>query len=80
MPKGSLENLMMQSGYKNVFIDLSKHSTPNKNNAWMFKPIYAAEDGMTSEIIRPMSMKFVPKEQYDGIIVIDKVKTPTPIQ
>lgn len=77
MPKGSLEHLMMQSGYKVAFADLSKHKSSNKNNAWMFKPIYAAEDGMTSEIITPMSMRFVPKEQYDGIIVFDKVKEPT---
>ncbi|MGD8188376.1 erythromycin esterase family protein [Brevibacillus ginsengisoli] len=77
MPKGSLENLIMQSGYKIAFTDLSKHKSPNPNNAWMFKPIYAAEDGMTSEIIEPMSMKFVPKEQFDGIIVFDKVKEPT---
>lgn len=77
MPKGSLEHLFMQSGYKIAFADLSKHKSPNKNNAWMFKPMYAAEDGMTSEIIEPMVMKFVPKEQYDGIIVFDKVKEPT---
>lgn len=77
MPKGSLEHLMMQSGYKIAFADLSKHKSANKNNAWMFKQIYAAEDGMTSEIIRAMSMRFIPKEQYDGIIVFDKVKEPT---
>jgi erythromycin esterase len=77
MPEGSLEHRMMQSGYKIAFADLSKHKSWDKYNAWMFKPIYAAEDGMTSEIIEPMSMKFVPKEQYDGIIVFDKVKEPT---
>lgn len=77
MPKGSLEHLMMQSGYKIAFADLSKHKSPNQNNSWMFKPIYAAEDGMTSEIISPNAMRFVPKEQYDGIIVFDKVKAPT---
>lgn len=77
MPKGSLENLIIQSGYENTFVDLSKQKKPNKKNDWMFKPIYAAEDGMTAEIIRPMSMEFIPKEQYDGIIVIDKVNAPT---
>ncbi|MCE5173328.1 erythromycin esterase family protein [Paenibacillus profundus] len=77
MPKGSLEEVMMRSGYKIAFADLSKHKSPNQNNAWMFKPIYAAEDGMTSEIIVPMSMRFVPKEQFDGIIVFDKVMEPT---
>ncbi|SDF64653.1 erythromycin esterase [Paenibacillus sp. cl6col] len=77
MPKGSLEELMMRSGYKIAFADLSKHKSPKQSNSWMFKPIYAAEDGMTSEIIEPMSMRFVPREQFDGIIVFDQVKEPT---
>ncbi|MCB2342912.1 erythromycin esterase family protein [Clostridium estertheticum] len=77
MPKGSLENLIMKSGYKNTFIDLSTQQTENKGNSWMFNPIFAAEDGMTEEIIKPMSMLFVPKDQYDGLIVIDKVNEPT---
>lgn len=77
MPKGSLENVIVKSGYNNTFVDLSKHKTENASNSWMFNPIFAAEDGMTSEIIRPMSMLFVPKDQYDGLIVIDKVNEPT---
>lgn len=79
MPKGSLENLIMSSGYKNAFVDLSSQKKRNKYNSWMFRPILAAEDGMTSEIVRPGAMKFIPKEQYDGILVINKVKAPTPI-
>ncbi|OBY77618.1 erythromycin esterase [Paenibacillus sp. KS1] len=77
MQKGSLEELMMRSGYKIAFADLSKQKSPKQSNSWMFKPIYAAEDGMTSEIIEPMSMRFVPREQFDGIIVFDQVKEPT---
>lgn len=77
MPEGSLENTMMKSGYKYSFVDLSKHKAENENNTWMFNPMFAGEDGMTSEVISPMSMMFVPKEQYDGIILIDKVKEPT---
>lgn len=77
--EGSLEHLIMQSGYANSFIDLSKHKVKGARNAWMFRPIYASEDGMTSEQILPNVMQFIPKEQYDGIIVIDKVKAPTPL-
>lgn len=77
MPNGSLENNMIKSGYKYSFVDLSKHKTENENNSWMFNPMFAGEDGMTSEIISPMSMMFVPKEQYDGIILINKVHEPT---
>ncbi|MNU85453.1 Erythromycin esterase [compost metagenome] len=79
MPKGSLENLFMSSGYKNAFVDLSSQKKMNKYNSWMWRPILAAEDGMTAEIVRPNAMKFIPKEQYDGILVINKVKAPTPI-
>ncbi|OKP93131.1 erythromycin esterase [Paenibacillus sp. P3E] len=78
MPNGSLEQTIMKSGYANTFVDLSGHTKAKAANSWMFKPIYAAEDGMTSEVIAPMSMKFVPKEQFDGLMVVDKVNTPTP--
>ncbi|RRJ67561.1 erythromycin esterase family protein [Paenibacillus oralis] len=77
--KGSLEHLIMQSGYANSFIDLSQHKVKKGQNAWMFRPIYASEDGMTTEQVLPNVMRFIPKEQYDGIIVIDKVKAPTPV-
>ncbi|MCA1292740.1 erythromycin esterase family protein [Paenibacillus sp. alder61] len=78
--KGSLEHLIMQSGYANSFIDLSKHKVQNAQNAWMFRPIYASEDGLTTYQVLPNVMRFIPKEQYDGIIVIDKVKAPTPLK
>jgi erythromycin esterase len=77
MPKGSLEQIVMSSGYKIAFADLSQHKTPDKSNSWMFRMNYAAEDGMTSEIIAPNAMRFIPREQYDGIIVFDQVKEPT---
>jgi erythromycin esterase len=80
MPEGSLENLFITNGYPNTFVDLSQHKIRNRQNAWMFQRIYAAEDGMTEEVIRPNVMRFVPKAQYDGIIVIDKVKAPTPLE
>ncbi|WP_410771499.1 erythromycin esterase family protein [Fontibacillus sp. BL9] len=78
--KGSLEHLVMQSGYANSFIDLSTQQAMNQQNSWMFRQIYASEDGMTTEQVLPNVMRFTPKEQYDGIIVIDKVKAPTPIK
>ncbi len=77
MPNGSLENLMMNSGYKYTFVDLMNHEKETKEYEWMFNPIFAGEDGMTSEIIRPMSMLFVPKNQYDALILIDEVSEPT---
>ncbi|MBT2291689.1 erythromycin esterase family protein [Paenibacillus albidus] len=77
MPKGTLEARILQSGHSRTFVDLSRHTTANSGNSWMFKPLYAAEDGLTREVIIPMAMKFVPKEQFDGLVVIDKVNPPT---
>lgn len=77
MPEGSLENNMIKSGYKYSFVDLSQQKTESIGNSWMFNPMFAGEDGMTSEVISPMSMMFVPKEQYDGLLLIDKVNEPT---
>ncbi|MNI17904.1 Erythromycin esterase [compost metagenome] len=77
MPKGTLEARIMQSGYSRTFVDLAGHTKAGPGNSWMFQPQYAAEDGLTREVIVPMAMKFVPKEQFDGLIVIDKVSPPT---
>lgn len=77
MPKGTLEGRLMQSGYSRTFVDLSKHIKADAGNKWMFQPQYAAEDGLTRVVIAPMVMKFVPKEQFDGLILIDKVSPPT---
>ncbi|KWX74645.1 erythromycin esterase [Paenibacillus riograndensis] len=77
MPKGTLEARIMKSGYSRTFVDLAGHTKAGPGNSWMFQPQYAAEDGLTREVIVPMAMKFVPKEQFDGLIVIDKVSPPT---
>ncbi|MNJ44397.1 Erythromycin esterase [compost metagenome] len=79
-PVGSLEHIFMQSGYKNTFIDLSKQTKKDAFNAWMFEPVYASEDGLTDEVIRTNAMKFIPREQYDGILVVDEVNAPTPLK
>ncbi|MGG0821381.1 erythromycin esterase family protein [Paenibacillus turicensis] len=79
-PTGSLEHTMMQSGYDNTFVDLSAHKQKDALNAWMFEPIYASEDGLTAEVISSNVMRFVPKEQFDGIIVVNQVSAPTPLK
>jgi erythromycin esterase len=79
-PAGSLEHKIIQSGYDNTFIDLSAHKQKDALNAWMFEPIYASEDGLTAEVISSNVMRFVPKEQFDGIIVVDQVSAPTPLK
>lgn len=77
MPRGSLEYTLMKSGYRNTYIDLSEAKDAAGAAAWLSRPVFAAEDGMVDEVIHPMSMNFIPTEQYDGILLIDKVKAPT---
>ncbi|GMQ63468.1 erythromycin esterase family protein [Vallitalea maricola] len=77
VPKDSLEEIISRSGYKTSFVDLSKHKNKNKFNKWMFTNQYASEDGLTAEIIRSNVSQFIPKQQYDGIILLDQVSPPT---
>lgn len=77
MPRGSLEYTLMKSGFRNTYIDLSEAKNATGAAAWLSRPVFAAEDGMVDEVIHPMSMNFIPAEQYDGILLIDKVKSPT---
>ncbi|GMQ59668.1 erythromycin esterase family protein [Vallitalea sediminicola] len=77
VPKGSLEEIISRSGYETSFVDLSQHKNKNKFNKWMFINQYASEDGLTDEVIRSNVLQFIPKEQYDGIILLDQVLPPT---
>jgi erythromycin esterase len=80
VPEGSLEEIINRSGYENTFVDLSKHTKENKFNKWMFSKQYASEDGLSYETIRTNAMQFIPKEQYDGIIVLKQVSSPILLQ
>jgi erythromycin esterase len=76
MPKGTLENLFVQSGLNNAFIDMSCEKKQTPQNSWMFNKTLVSEDGMTSSRIIPASVSLVPNEQYDGIVFINKVNSP----
>ncbi|NGZ76704.1 erythromycin esterase family protein [Saccharibacillus alkalitolerans] len=76
MPPGSLEHLLSMSGYGRFFLDLNAPRPESPLAAWVDEPVYAGEDGMTSARIWPMNMRFVPREQYDGLIFADAVAPP----
>ena len=59
---------------------MTAHKQKDAFNAWMFEPIFASEDGLTAEVISSNVIRFVPKEQFDGIIVVDQVSAPTPLK
>ena len=75
--EGSLEEIISRSGFDNAFIDLSIHEDQNDSNKWMFSEIYANEDGLSDEVIRSNVQKLIPKEQYDGIILLNEVYPPS---
>jgi erythromycin esterase len=68
---GSLESILHRTGRKYAFVDLL-HQTQEEGNAWMFTAIQANE--LTSGYA-PITM--VPRDQYDGVILIDTVHPPT---
>jgi erythromycin esterase len=67
---GSLESILYRAGRKYVFVDLL-HQPHEEGNAWMFTTIQANELTLEYE---PITM--VPRDQYDGIILIDMVHPP----
>lgn len=80
VPKDSLEEIISRRGYETTFVDLSKNRYKNKFNKWMFTDQYASENGLTSEVIKSNVQQLVPKDQYDGIILFNKVSPPTSIK
>jgi erythromycin esterase len=66
---GSMEWVMANAGPSTLFVDFL-HQTSEPGNAWMFEPIVAREWG-TSPLL------LVPREQYDGVLFIDRVTSPS---
>jgi erythromycin esterase len=67
-PSGTVESILEKTGYSNVFVDLSQASK-GTNTTWMFRRGSILDWGAWSE-------QLIPKEQYDGILFLDKVKMP----
>ncbi|OMF74342.1 erythromycin esterase family protein [Paenibacillus glucanolyticus] len=65
---GSMESILSASGAPYTFIDL-RYRNHEAGNSWMFEPRFAYSWGMIPE-------SFVPRDQYDGILLIDNVKPP----
>ncbi|MFE9275839.1 erythromycin esterase family protein [Paenibacillus glucanolyticus] len=65
---GSMESILSAAGAPYTFIDL-RYRNHESGNSWMFEPRFAYSWGMIPE-------SFVPRDQYDGILLIDNVKPP----
>lgn len=67
-PLGNVESILGSSSYKNLFVNL-KDRVNQEETSWMFTKRAILDWGTWDEQI-------VPKEQYDGILFIDKVQMP----
>ncbi|WP_261378451.1 erythromycin esterase family protein [Paenibacillus agilis] len=65
---GSMESILSASNQPYTFVDL-RYQREARGNSWMFEPVTTYSWGSM-----PESMNV--REQYDGILLIDKVKAP----
>jgi erythromycin esterase len=67
-PAYSLEGLLHAAGHPCTFLDLS-NAANTEGSAWMFRELPARDWGY-----QPLS--FIPRDQYDGILLVDTVHPP----
>ncbi len=68
----SMEWVMANSGSPLLFMDFL-HQTRSAGNSWMFEPTPQRDWGVTS-------FNMIPRNQYDGVLFIDVVKSPSYVQ
>lgn len=70
--KGSTEDILSSMKKPYTFIDLRNRQN-ERGNSWMFEPRISYSWGVMQE-------SFVPRDQFDGILLIDKVSIPNYIE
>ncbi len=70
--KGSTEDILSSTKKPYTFIDLRNRQN-ERGNSWMFEPRISYSWGVIQE-------SFVPRDQFDGILLIDKVSIPNYIE
>lgn len=68
-PEGNVESILSSSSHKNIFVDLQGQKQ-KKGTSWMFTERQALDWGLWDE-------SFVPRDQYDGILLINETHMPT---
>ncbi|TQR34317.1 erythromycin esterase [Lysinibacillus sphaericus] len=66
--KGSIEDIASSSNKPYTFIDMRNRQN-ERGNSWMFEPRLSYSWGVIQESL-------VPRDQYDGLLLIDKVSKP----
>jgi erythromycin esterase len=65
---GNLESILHQAPWKYSFVDFSR-ATREPGSEWMWQPITGLSWGINPE-------RFVPRDEYDGVLFIDRVHPP----
>jgi erythromycin esterase len=65
---GSLESILHRAPWRYSFIDFSQ-ARRERGSEWIWKPIIGLSWGRTPE-------RFVPRDEYDGVLFIDKAHVP----
>jgi erythromycin esterase len=71
---GTMERLLSDAGSSQLFVDLLHQSREN-GTAWMFEPMLS-RDAAISGPQAMLPVLIVPREQYDGLLFIDRVSAP----
>ena len=71
-PVDSMEWVMANSGSPTLFMDFL-HQSRSDGNSWMFQSTVQREWGTNA-------FRMIPRDQYDGVLFIDSVKSPAYIQ
>nr|WP_238600649.1 erythromycin esterase family protein [Metasolibacillus meyeri] len=72
LEKGSIEDILSAVNTAYTFIDM-RYCQNERGNSWMFEPRLAYSWGIIPE-------SFVPREQYDVLLLIDQASPPTYIE
>lgn len=69
---GSIEHILRQAGHPYTFVDL-KYRKDGPGTSWMFEPRLSLDWGLMPE-------SFIPRDQYDGLLLIETVSPPAYIR
>jgi erythromycin esterase len=71
---GTMERLLSDAGPSQHFVDLL-HQPPGEGTRWMYEPMLS-RDASLSGPQAMLPVLIVPREQYDGLLFIDRVSAP----
>lgn len=71
---GTMERLLSDAGSSQLFVDLL-HQSPAGGTRWMFEPMLS-RDASISGPQAMLPVLIVPRDQYDGLLFIDRVSAP----